>query len=405
MESFFNASWNVLLQLAPWLLLGALVAGLLHILLPKDFLKRHLSGSKGVLKAVIFGIPLPLCSCGVVPVGLSMKKGGSTDGATVAFLISTPQTGVDSIFVSASMLGGPFAIFKVVSAAITGVLGGWITNLCVEKPVKISPDNGERLSVSGEENRLQAFGAHVDELLYSIWRWLVVGILVSAAIEIYLPTGSFSGLVAYGGIVAMLVVLLISLPLYVCATASVPIAASLVASGMPTGAALVFLMAGPATNVATLGAVYRTLGRRTLAIYLVTVIVGSILGGWAFGFLVEPAGNLHLHDHAAATWWAKASAAILALILLRYAFSDMRRFLKRGLPVQNAAEQSTIQVSVEGMTCNRCVDHLEKFIANDSQVASVEVTLHPGQVVVRGEISESQVKCLIEQAGYRWPQS
>ena len=118
MQSFFSASWNVLLELAPWLLLGTVVAGLLHILLPADFLKRHLVGSRGVIKAVIFGVPLPLCSCGVVPVGMSLKKGGSTDGATVAFLISTPQTGVDSIFVSASMLGWPFAIFKVLSAAV-----------------------------------------------------------------------------------------------------------------------------------------------------------------------------------------------------------------------------------------------------------------------------------------------
>ena len=120
--------WNVLLELAPWLLLGTAVASGIHVFLPEDFLKRQFSGSAGVLKAVSLGVPLPLCSCGVIPVGLGMKTSGASDGAVVGFLISTPQTGVDSILVSASFLGWPFAIFKLLSAAIMGLLGGGLTN-------------------------------------------------------------------------------------------------------------------------------------------------------------------------------------------------------------------------------------------------------------------------------------
>ena len=400
MASFFNASWSVLLELAPWLLLGTLVAGLLHVFLPSDFLKRHLTGSRGVIKAVLFGVPLPLCSCGVVPVGLSLKKGGSTDGATVAFLISTPQTGVDSIFVSASLLGWPFAIFKLASAAITGILGGWLTNLFTSGQTSQDEESVDQTDSVSRLNRLQAFFAHADELLYSIWHWLVFGILVSAAIVVFLPADAFSGLAAYGGIIAMLVMLLISLPLYVCATASVPIAASLVASGMPTGAALVFLMAGPATNVATLGAVYRTLGRRPLLIYLATVIVGSIVCGMSFGFVVGAVNDTSVHDHDSSPWWAVASGILLLVLFLRYALSDIRRLSRKRLsaPTQQATR---IKIPVEGMTCNNCVMRLEKTLAKDENIISANVTLIPGSAEVQGNVSESEVRQLIEQAGFQ----
>jgi uncharacterized membrane protein YraQ (UPF0718 family)/copper chaperone CopZ len=401
MESFFNASWSIMLELAPWLLLGTLVAGLLHILLPADFLRRHLSGSKGVFKAVIFGVPLPLCSCGVVPVGLSLKKSGSSDGATVAFLISTPQTGIDSIFVSASMLGWPFAIFKLGSAAVTGLVGGWLTNLSGSTTDATDDASNEKQTSPTIPNRLTAFFNHADELLYSIWRWLVFGVVVSAAIEVFLPTDAFSGLAAYGGIVAMLVMLLISLPLYVCATASVPIAASLVAGGLPTGAALVFLMAGPATNIATLGAVYRTLGRRPLTIYLATVILGSIACGLAFGFVVNIAANDTVHKHDSAAWWAQVGTIILLVLFAKYAVDDLRRLVRRWFPSPTAASGITIEVPVDGMTCNSCVKQLEKALMSDGEVSSVDVTLSPGQVAVQGDLSEAKVRQLIELAGFR----
>jgi len=400
MQSFVTAVWNVTLELAPWLLFGTLVAGALHVLLPADFLRRHLEGSRGVFKAVLFGVPLPLCSCGVVPVGLSLKKSGSTDGATVAFLISTPQTGIDSIFVSASMLGWPFAIFKLLSAAVTGLLGGWLTNLNKSPTTSTSETSSEQQAPPASQNRLRAFLNHGDELLYSIWRWLVAGVLISAAIQVYLPANAFAGLAVYGGIVAMLVMLLISLPLYVCATASVPIAASLVAGGLPTGAALVFLMAGPATNIATLGAVYRTLGRRPLVIYLATVILGSIACGLAFGFLIETSAITSAHNHTHTTWWATASAAILLAIMARFLFLDLRRLYRHWFSSQTVNIGSAIQVSVTGMTCNRCVMHLEKTLTSDNNVSRADVTLQPGHVVVQGNVSETQVRQIIKQAGF-----
>ena len=126
--TFVEAIWDVMTELSPWLLLGATVAGLLHVILPPDFVRRSLRGRAGTLKAVLLGVPLPLCSCGVIPAGLGLKKDGASNGAAVGFLISTPQTGVDSIFVSASFLGWPFAVFKVASAFVLGLIGGAATD-------------------------------------------------------------------------------------------------------------------------------------------------------------------------------------------------------------------------------------------------------------------------------------
>ena len=327
MFSFLVATWQVMLALAPWLLLGALVAGILHVSLPKKFLNRQLTGPLGVVKAVGLGVPLPLCSCGVIPVGLGLRKDGASNGATVAFLISTPQTGVDSILVSASLIGWPFALFKVVSAAATGLIGGWLTDAVTDSAAPKNIVLGQ--CHSQQSNRIANLLAHSVELLHSIWCWLVIGVVISAAIDAFVPLGAFTDLAAYGGLAAMLVTLVIAVPLYVCATASVPIAAALVATGLPTGAALVFLMAGPATNAATLGAVYRTLGRKPLAIYLATVIIGSIACGWAFDFVIDANIAPVNHDHESATWWSIASAVVLLGLIAWFAWQDVMRFKNR----------------------------------------------------------------------------
>ncbi len=324
MASFIAACWQVLLELAPWLLLGTAVAGLLHVLLPRDFLKSQFTGSSGLWKAVGLGVPLPLCSCAVIPVGLSLKQSGATNGATVAFLISTPQTGVDSVLVSASFLGWPFALFKVASASVMGLIGGWWTDQeqALTLPI-VASDNPAAIP---PPSRLGAMWWHCLELLRSIWRWLLVGVIASAAITTFLPTTALSHVGLGNPLLAMVVTLIISLPLYVCATASVPIAAALVASGLPVGAALVFLIAGPATNVATIGAVQRVLGRRALAIYLATVISGSIVCGWSFSFLTD-AGTVELpHTHEHANGWSIASAIVLLALLGWFALQEFLRW-------------------------------------------------------------------------------
>lgn len=393
MRAYLEAVLSVLAALAPFLLLGAVVAGVLHVLLPKDFVRRHLGARGGVLKAVLLGVPLPLCSCGVIPAGLGLKKDGASDAATVGFLISTPQTGVDSILVSASFLGLPFALFKVVSAAITGLVGGWLTGVVSPSSAPSAP---APVVDRAPTDKVRAFFDHTLMILGSIWGWLVFGVLVSAAIEVFVPDDFFAQFASSGPILPMLAVLLVSLPLYVCATASVPIAAALVATGMPAGAALVFLMAGPATNVATIGAIYRALGKKSLAVYLTTIIVGSIGLGFLFDFVLPPDAVAAVHEHDALNWWTVASIVVLVALIAWFAVRDLLRFVKGRRTTANA-----IEIAVEGMTCNGCVGKLERTLKATSGVEDVVVSLKPGRAVVKGRIDDAGVRRVIEEAGFR----
>lgn len=394
--TFVSAVWDILLELAPWLLLGMGFAGLLHVLLPTDLIRRQLRGRAGVLKAVALGVPLPLCSCGVIPAGIGLKRDGASNGSSVGFLISTPQTGVDSILVSASFLGWPFALFKVAAAFVTGLAGGWLTDAVAGE----GESDTSTSCVSATERRGIREGlAHAMEILGGIWRWLVIGIVASAAISIWVPTGSLSSLTTLGTIGLFVAVLAVSVPLYVCATASVPIAAALVASGMPTGAALVFLMAGPATNVATIGAIYRGLGKRALAVYLTTIIGGSIAFGLAFDFLLDatPAAVHAHHEHA--TWWALVSAIVLLALMAYHALTELRVWIGKRR-ARAMTEVPRHEVTVTGLGCNNCVNKLTGILSEQDGVQAVEVTLEPGRAVVLGEIEEEQVRRVIEEAGY-----
>ena len=366
-----DAMWRVSLALAPWLLLGMVIAGVLHVVLPRNFVRRQLRGPAGVIKAVALGVPLPLCSCGVIPTGLGLKKDGASNGAAVGFLISTPQTGVDSILVSSSFLGWPFALFKVLSATVTGLVGGWITDSVDESAVQAdSADAGDsKVARGGLRNAV----GHATEILRTIWRWVVFGVVISAAIEVFVPNDWLTGLSAFGAVVPILAALLISLPLYVCATASVPIAAALVAGGMPAGAALVFLMAGPATNVATIGAIYRALGRRALVVYLTTIILGSIGAGLAFDFVLD-AGAVSFPDaHEHHGWWAVGSAVVLMGIIAWFALDDLRSLAGRLL--QDGGPEA-IEIGVSGMKCGGCVTKLERALrAQDGVTSAVRLRL------------------------------
>ena len=392
-----DACWNVLLALAPWLLLGACIAGAMHILFPKNFIQGQLQGWGGVAKAVLIGVPLPLCSCGVIPAGMGLKRDGASDGATLGFLISTPQTGIDSILVSASFLGWPFALFKLASAALMGWVGGALT--LVFKDDRFSAEKDERFVETSSENQnfREAFH-HGLFLIQSIWRWLVVGILISAAIEVFIPHSTLAHFGTMGPVASSLAVLAISVPLYVCATSSVPIAAALVAGGMPTGLALVFLMAGPATNVATIGVIYRGFGIRVLLIYLGVILVGSTGLGLAFDMVWAADVVAESHEHGSA-WWELGSGWLLAALFCWFFVQDARSWfqVKR---VAAISESSKVEVDVNGMTCGGCVSRLQKVLSEIEGVDSAAVTLEPGKAIVVGTVSPQRVEEGIVHAGF-----
>ncbi|MBM83738.1 MAG: hypothetical protein CMJ78_24540 [Planctomycetaceae bacterium] len=390
------AVWHVFLQLAPWLLLGTLISGMLHVWLPPGFVHRKLNGRWGVFKAVAIGVPLPLCSCGVVPAGIGLKKDGASNGASVGFLISTPQTGVDSILVAASFLGWPFALFKVVSAAVTGIIGGFLADRC---PNVESHEADHHHHHHSHGSRFTRMLDHGIEIIRSIWGWLLIGILVSAAIETFVPESTLGTIGGSGTFIASLTVLAISLPLYVCATASVPIAAALVAGGFPPGVALVFLMAGPATNVATIGAVYRRFGSRVLGVYLGTIIVGSIAFAMLFDWLLTANAVSGSHHHSTDfTWWNGPTAVALIVMLVWFAFDDARRWIRRRRAV---ASDSEMHLEVAGMTCNGCVNRLEKTLKGTDGITAAVVHLEPGEAIVEGTLDRIAVCEIIQEAGFQ----
>ncbi|MCD4800905.1 MAG: SO_0444 family Cu/Zn efflux transporter [Methanococcoides sp.] len=309
------SSWNVLAEAAPYLLLGFGVAGILHVFVPDEKIMQYLGHSAGkfrsVLNASLIGVPLPLCSCGVVPAALSLKKRGATNGATLSFLISTPQTGVDSIAITYALLDPIMTIFRPIATFITALVAGIAEDLLrsprdvsgkdvVKRPttnileMAALPTPSSSLSSSCSCNSCGSTGtedtdtfsgrvisgiryAYV-ELLGDISYWLIIGIVLAGIITYLVPenlVGSHLG----GGLVSMLLALVVGIPLYICATASTPLAAVLIAKGMSPGAAFVFLLAGPATNAATITMVLKYLGRRSTGVYLASIAVCAVAGG------------------------------------------------------------------------------------------------------------------------------
>lgn len=401
---YLRNTWEISASLAPWLLLGLVAAGLLHVFLPEGFIRRHL-GTRGwgsTLKAVFLGVPVPLCSCGVIPTAIGLRKDGASNGAAVGFLISTPQTGVDSIAVAAAFLGWPFALFKVLAAFVTGILGGWLTDLSVpEKEPEPEPVPGLASATEGQSKHWlrDTFAFAFDDLLYMIWKWILVGVLVSAAITTWIPADAFADQAWATGLIGMVGILLISTPLYVCATSSVPIAAALVHAGLPSGAALVFLMAGPASNVATIGAVYRAFGKKVLGIYLAVITLGSLAFGYLFTFVLSVDTVMDHHEHGIG-WFTAACIVVLYLLILRYAIRDLRGWWQQRRATQTDADEH-LTMTVAGMTCQGCVAKVRDGLTSQPGVQAVEVDLDSGKTTVHGQnLDQHDFPALIRQLGF-----
>ncbi len=405
--------WRVLVELSPSLLLGLALAGALHVFLPRGWIRRRLSGSRArsVVEAVALGVPMPLCSCGVVPTALGLRNQGASRGAATGFLIATPQTGVDSVAVSASLLGWPFALFKLAAAAVTGLAGGLLVN-ATEPPGAARTAEMPVEEPRGRNPIVELLRYALFELLAMIDVWIVVGVLVSAVISIAIPAGALEDAAWAQGPAAMLIVLVVAIPIYVCSTSSVPIAAALIAAGMPTGAALVFLMSGPATNAATIGAVHRALGGRVLAIYLSVVAVFSTAFGLLFDFVLGPFGEAPLgaHEHGA-DWLGIASAALVAALIVfllarRAAGGIAARFGStpgaRGARTHAGEGGMKHRIRVEGMTCEHCVASVERALEAVEGVVSASPDLRTGLVEIEGDDPDPEaIREAVEAAGYR----
>ncbi len=328
-KDFVIEFWMTLSEMSPYLLFGFFVAALLSVLISQNFIEQHLGG-EGIwplVKASVLGVPLPLCSCGVIPVSMSLHKHGASKGSTISFLLSTPQTGVDSIFVTYSLLGPVFAIFRPLVAFFTGIIGGGLINLFdPEKERQAKEICGEACCTGKTHKRLaHGFRFAFITLPGDIGKAMLLGLVIAAFMATIIPDNYFADKLGHP-ILAMIVMMFLGIPVYVCATASVPIAAVLIMKGLTPGAALVFLMTGPATNAASFTTIYKALGRKTAILYLISVALCALAAGLSLDFIakwfnieviVKPAHMLPM--------WLKSTAAALLLALLGYAIFGNRK--------------------------------------------------------------------------------
>ena len=416
LKSYFKELISILYDMSPWLLLGFLIAGILHIFFPDGKIRKILgkSNSRSVVNASLLGVPLPLCSCGVIPTGVSFYRSGASKGSAISFLISTPQTGVDSILVTYSMLGLPLAILRPLVAFFTGLLGGFASNY-LEK----NNSQEDAMSTGTKETNHHKGNVLWKVLHYSfgtflmdIAKWIVIGLLVAAFIAVFVPDDFFATYIK-SDLLGMLIILAASIPIYVCATSSIPIAAVLMLKGISPGAALVFLMAGPATNAATITVIGKVMGRKTLTIYLASIISGALIFGLLIDYLLPRElflnalhGTYTGHEHGLLPLWLKMSSGILltALIIFGYVRKIVNRLKSTENDLSNIIkplEMNEVKLTVKGMNCSHCKMTVEKSINSVEGIKDSAANYETGEVIVHGEnIDLNKIRDAVESVGY-----
>lgn len=282
-------------EMSPYLLLGFFLAGVMHAFIPGVVYNKYLSGKgfRSVLYGALLGVPLPLCSCGVIPTAMSLRKEGASKGATISFLIATPETGVDSIIATYSLLGLPFAIIRPIAAFCNAILGGWLINTYDNTGDAVKIEEADTHCCCCHDENPTTFIGKIGEalkfgyieMMEDIGKWLVIGLIIAGLITVFVPDDFFA-MFRGNTQLSMLLVLCIAIPMYICATGSIPIAVALMLKGLTPGAALVLLMAGPACNMASILVINKILGRKSLVIYLLSIITMAIFWGHVIDYLM-----------------------------------------------------------------------------------------------------------------------
>lgn len=391
--------------MAPYLLLGFLVAGILYAFVPGTFYRNHLSspGPWAVLKAALIGVPLPLCSCGVLPTAVSLRRNGASRGASTSFLIATPQTGVDSIAATYSLLGPAFAIIRPVAALTTAFVGGML----VSRHEKTSPDRCDAevdvIDAPASDNFKKRVGDALRygfvDMIQNIGKWLIIGLVIAAAITAFVPDGFFTFFADYP-LLSMIAVVIIAVPMYVCSTGSIPIALSLMLKGLSPGAAFVLLMAGPAANFASIIIVSKALGKKAAAIYLGTIVIGSIAIGMCIDLLMPrswfPANMVAgmAHCHFEISIFPGICSVILVILIIN---ALIQRYIPNNSDKMEIGQTAVI---IKGMTCGHCKAMVEKNLSKLPGVESVEADLTTGKTVINGEYDPKAVREVVEDLGF-----
>ena len=424
-REYISALISLGISMGFYMMIGLLMVGLMNIFLKKEFIANHLGKNNiwSIIKASLLGVPLPLCSCGVVPTGLYLKDKGASDSTAVSFLISTPQTGVDSIIATYGLMGLTFAWYRPLAAFISGIAGGVFVKLFGKK-------KSESTEVKAEHNQETCSGTSDDivedvhakpfpmkerikkstsyafgTFLSDISIHFIVGLLIAALISVLIPDTLLVELGINSGIWAMLVMIVIGLPMYICSTSSIPIALSLMAKGVSPGAAFVFLFMGPFTNVASLAVISKKMGKRTTALY----VLGAIITALAFGFLLDvlapvlsfPAYSDIQHHGITGAWdiFEVVIAGLFFLLVFYNIFQKIKAKIISGKKTSDSAgRQYTFKVN--GMHCDGCASGVRDKLIAVKGIKSADVIFDTSLAIVTADISPEDIMELIEKAGY-----
>jgi len=416
MLGVLQSSFDLLKEMAPYLLFGFLSAGILKEFISAEKIAGHLGKSSlgSVVKAALFGIPLPLCSCGVIPPTMALRNAGASKGSVLSFLIATPTTGVDSIFATYSLLGPVFAIYRVFASFFAGIFSGFSANLLESKnaappnPAKHTTQTNIKIKISLLSRIQKIFSYAFVELMSDIGKWLVIGILIGGVITFLIPADFFQSSFTSPW-QALLLILLVSVPLYVCATGTIPIAAALMLKGLNPGAAFVLLLAGPATNAVTITVISRYLGKRTTVIYLVTLVLSSLGLGFLLDFIwtrFDLAYSFQHHmGHQMLPGWLETGSAVVLTVLLLYVLIKNQIVSSAHKKEEFIVKDSDIQTDliVPGMTCNNCVNHVKNALVNLSGIENVAIDLKTKNVTIvhNNNITKNQMVLVVEKSGYQ----
>lgn len=407
---FLMAFGQLALEMAPWLLMGFVFAGLFKAWFPDRWTERYLSKPKfsSVIWASVLGVPLPLCSCGVLPMAVSLHKKGASPGAVNSFLISTPQTGIDNILATYSLLGLPFAIARPVIAFISGIFGGavmnWIMPKATQKPVEIECAESEPKSKTGI---LKGLKYAFFELFGEMYGWLIVGLALAAVLNIVLPDDLSSLFSKYPGS-DMFIALLISVPMYICATGSIPVALVLLLKGFSPGAAIVLLMAGPATNIAGIVLLAKSVSVRFSAIYVASITVASLFFGFLANLIFSNQRFVELLGHQAACLKCAAdvnvyqivSLAILTLLILYFLYNSIYQIVIPVFRKKSQQQQAQLRFVVSGMTCKNCSKKVENRLWQEKKINQVNLNLESGLLEVETSLTSARIIEIVKDLGY-----
>jgi len=405
LQTYLSATWNLIAEMGPYLLLGFAVAGVLHRLFRQEWIEKKLgsTGFRSITLASVFGVPMPLCSCGVIPVTASLRDKGASKGAAASFLASTPQTGVDSILATWGILGPLFAIYRVIVAFISGLIVGTAVSALSagDKPPSESSSGSEKEQTPKWSDCFRyGFITMPGDIAVS----LGIGFLLAGLISALAPDNLLANLPG-GILLSIILTTLIATPFYICSTGSIPLALALIDKGLPIASALVLLIAGPATNIATIITMKRTLGGKETTTYVASIVFISWIAAYIFHLFF--ASNVTLgafHEHSMTpSWWKHGSGALL-LLVMGYGYYAARKPTEacNSCPHESEIEGEDIaRLTIKGMTCTHCRESVLSGLNGIGGARNAEVDLASGRAEIVGtNLNLDTITAKIESLGF-----